>query len=324
MIEGYNFVISLIRWKSWSDTKLVFLFVALGMVILEKSVTDFVSQISIILKFLILFVAYGSFVSISNDFWDRAIDKEAKKLRGVRCLGNITVVIILLIFLSVYLILLTLLAQHRIAILILGIAMVLLGFLYSSPVIRFKEKGWFGVVVGSLIQRTFPLFLVFGILKNFTPTAFLLVVLTFILGLKLMLIHQIEDYPTDLRSKVKTVITGIGLNRGKKIIRFLFVLEILTLLVFLFWGSQTISIRPIAFVYFVFWGLLLLIKPTAKDLIDNFSLNDFFMADFYYVWLPLYTGILVFLRNGDPLLLLILLLFQKKHILIFLRKAFYR
>lgn len=323
MTINYSSVTSLIRWGSWSDTKLVFLFISLGIVTLEKPIADLQEQFLILLKFSILFIAYGSFVSIINDFWDIHIDKEAKKLRGVMRLHNMAMAVILLILLSIYVFLLILLAHRRAAVSALGIVMVLSGFFYSSPPIRLKERGWLGIVSGSLIQRSLPLLLVFIILKNLTPTASLLVVLTFILGLKLMLIHQTEDYSADLRSKMKTVITNIGIERGKKIIQYLFFLEILVLSAFLLLIHRTMLIHLIVFAYLAFWSLLLAAKPDIKHLIDNFSMNDFFMSDFYYVWLPLYIGIVILLKNGNPLLLLILLPLQKKHIRIFLRKISY-
>ena len=90
----------IIRWKSWSDTKLVFLFIALGIVITNKGIYSLIQQLTLFSEFTLLFIFYGSFVSLANDYWDLEIDKEAKKDRLVAQSSKLKIYSMLAFFLS--------------------------------------------------------------------------------------------------------------------------------------------------------------------------------------------------------------------------------
>lgn len=309
----------LIRWSSWSNTKLVFLFISLGIIIQQKSITSLATQTILIVISSLLFVIYGSFISIVNDYWDIKIDKEAKKTRNIARLSATMTCGAQVVLFIIYTTLLVLLANKKHEVIFLGIFTIILGFLYSHPLFRLKEKSWAGVIVGSLIQRSLPLLIMFAILNCLNTATLALISLTFFLGLKLMLMHQIEDYATDLKSGVKTLLTSIGIKRGKGIIKWLYIFESIFFVFFLLTLKEQ-SICFLTISYFIFWSIAVITKPKIKKTIEVFSLNNFFMSDYYYVWLPIYIGTMVFWETKNPLLLLIFLFLQKKHILIFLNK----
>jgi len=321
LTKKIKFLNKFIRWHSWSNTKLVFFIVAISLVDIEKGgikklTPGFGTTFWV---FLVFFVLYGSFASILNDYWDKNVDLKANKIRPGANIKNYHVYLISVLFFILSSIFLWFFKGFVFEVMCWWLLMFFLAFFYSFPPLRFKEKPFFDVVVGSLIQRSLPVLLLFSVLDYNKLAGYLFSAVLFILGLRAMLMHQMEDFSSDRDSGITTLTTTRGVEFSQKLIKILYLPEALLLLFFSI-TVDTVNIKSLLLVYVIFWTSIYLFFPRVRRSINIFSLNEFPLSDFYYVWLPLYIAILVLLRTGDYTMVLLVLLLQKKHIIIFLKK----
>lgn len=82
---------------------------------------------------------------------------------------------------------------------------------YSLKPIRFKERGAVGLVVSALAQRVVPLLIVMQVFNCWTVVSIAFVALALVIGIRFMLIHQMDDLDNDIRSGVATFSTSRGL-----------------------------------------------------------------------------------------------------------------
>jgi 4-hydroxybenzoate polyprenyltransferase len=101
---------------------------------------------------------------------------------------------------------------------------------YSVRPFRLKERGAFGLAASSLAQRVIPLFIVFAALDSWSAAPVVFVVLSFFIGVRFMLIHQILDLENDQATGVATFLTAKGIDFADKVtLRVIFPLELLSL-----------------------------------------------------------------------------------------------
>jgi 4-hydroxybenzoate polyprenyltransferase len=84
----------------------------------------------------------------------------------------------------------------------------LLAALYSLPPVRLKERFVLGWGASALAQRTLPLVIIFEALKGWDVVAVGLIVLSTLIGLRSIVVHQLRDRDNDRRSGVLTVATA--------------------------------------------------------------------------------------------------------------------
>ena len=93
---------------------------------------------------------------------------------------------------------------------VITVATILIGVEYSLPPMRFKERGIWGVIVGSATQKP-AIFLIFvTIICVWNWLSAVLTVWLFCGGMLGMLGHQILDYHNDLTSGVRTFVVRHG------------------------------------------------------------------------------------------------------------------
>jgi 4-hydroxybenzoate polyprenyltransferase len=118
----------------------------------------------------------------------------------------------------------------------LGLVNLFLATFYSMGPIRFKERGFLGILVAGLTQRSF-LFLFFAlIVPAQVGLSALLFVWLSVVGLLMEIGHQILDFKRDSRGGVQTWATSVGLRRAKNVgvvVFALFILSVLSPLVIL-------------------------------------------------------------------------------------------
>ena len=122
--------------------------------------------------------------------------------------------------------------------LILGLAIATLGFwgkwdaialtavsfalaaAYSLKPIRFKERGVVGLVVSALAQRVVPLLIVMQVFNSWTVASIAFAMLAFVIGIRFMVIHQMDDLDNDIRSGVATFSTSRGLAYSHRFLMY--------------------------------------------------------------------------------------------------------
>lgn len=109
----------------------------------------------------------------------------------------------------------------------------LAGALYSLPPVRFKTRGWWGVMVGGAAQRTLPLLVLAALYGLDGPTHAALVALLAIdslaLGARFMLIHQQQDAEADRATGIVTIGTHSTAGTMRRYVQAAFAIEILSL-----------------------------------------------------------------------------------------------
>lgn len=153
---------------------------------------------------------------------------------------------------------------------------------YSCLPLRLKERGIFGLITASLAQRYFPVMLINSTIGSWSTSLNLIAILSLLIGLRYISVHQIEDYGNDLKSDTLTYTVTKGINNIKFISRFfLYPLEVTLLIVVIsFLGHATLFCISFLIIYIV----TLLINNKLDKLLDGASYFPF--APFYNFYMP--------------------------------------
>ncbi|MFW5886586.1 MAG: UbiA family prenyltransferase [Bacteroidota bacterium] len=192
------------------------------------------------------FLVYMSFVLIYgfmvNSFADLDEDRLAGKNRGFLDQSRGPKYLFLLLsgsFIILYP------AFQEPTLFIIGLLVFLLATFYSVRPIRFKERGLIGIIISAISVGPFP-FLIFllGIKASPLLSCFLVFWL-FLAAFISDLIHQIEDYNNDRKTRTDTWVQRIGLKKSKLFLKYslflLFVFCILAPFIFTFHKGLLIS-----------------------------------------------------------------------------------
>lgn len=307
-------ILPLLRWNDWKNVKIAFVLLS---ILYFQYLTRFLgSGIFFYLNFfslLIFSLCYYGFLFLSNDFFDLDQDVRGGKKKAITysTKSNVIFIIIGLLFISLYFLALSWGYATPIgaAVFISGY---FLAFFYSSPPFRFKERGFWGVFVGSLVLRPVCLAILFAgfHLGPFIFDLLLMLVWLEILGLRRIINHQIEDYQQDIRGGVKTFTTRVGISTAKYLNRIvllpleaLFLFSILSLMVF---RIQQLSL--IISAYFIIHLILYFKKRGASIIYFSFTRPLFY--DLYFLFLPLQLSFLVAKKESAWTIPLFVILWQ--------------
>jgi 4-hydroxybenzoate polyprenyltransferase len=201
-------IFQFIRMPEWYDSKIPMLLSILLYVFVLSPGSMEASRIVLLLSAFFLFCFFFfSFGYVINDVCDIDVDRKAGKQKLIvdipnPIVGGIVVFLIIAGILPLYW-----LSGFDWRVLSILLFNYLLGASYSLKPFRFKERGVTGLVISSSAQRCFPL-LVLPFMARIPLLLFVgWFVLSFLAGLRYILIHQYIDYENDLLSGVKTFIT---------------------------------------------------------------------------------------------------------------------
>lgn len=300
-------VCKLIRWNEWNVSKLSLIFLVFYyLTYVTHSKGWYVIAIFFNLAAFLCFLAVFGYVV--NDYSDIAIDRAAGKKKIQFGISSAKIKLLLFGFCFGGIVISFPLWQKSFVIITLILVIYILTTFYSLPPIRFKERGWFGIIIASSTQRTLPILLCFAIFKRFGADTILFALLSLIIGIRAMLVHQIKDYNNDIANGIKTLIVNWGIIKGTK---FLFVYVILLEIILL--GLTTLYLclyTPVVGLFVVFYLILMLlleIRFSQEWLYTNVISNESFLSNFYFLFLPL---ILATLSSFSSPKLLILPLFH--------------
>jgi 4-hydroxybenzoate polyprenyltransferase len=264
MGQTSNFILGLVRWDHWGESKLPF---ALWCGAIGFMIADFHYYKELLsgIYYTTTLLAFGY---TFNDLCDYRLDADAGKQSALSNLGakwrflpsTIFLFLNLLVILSV---------QGSVAIwMIVGLVITIL---YSIPFIRLKEKGVIGIVAGSIPQWSVPA-LVFA---QSTGTWFQLwpfVMVGALLGSRHMLIHQLVDRSGDLKTGQQT----LGANLPP---------EYIILLVLLMYLPQ----RPVFLIFLLIAFVIVFVSERiSRDKWDR-NFNRVSLSFFYLVLGPMVT-----------------------------------
>jgi len=197
---------------------------------------------------------------------------------------------------------------------------ILLFMVYSLPPFRLKERGFWGVICDALYAYAVPAilasytFYLLGEATYFMFYTFLFLLIPWLLciGIRGILLHQLQDYSNDILSDTKTFTILVGADRVRRIVRVFLPIEMaMMLLLFTVTFPSFYLLLPGYIVFFILTYLMLK-KQNAKSIFfDPRGFSYKFYDDFYLDVLPIL--ILTHLCMIDWIFCLILLI----HVLIF-------
>lgn len=163
------------------------------------------SILTIAVKLLPAYLLVGISGYFLNDLFDKKTDEISKKFNISTVINKYLLVFIIIIlgFIGIYL-LLTI--SKKATIILIFQFLMLLG--YSVPYIRLKEKGFLGLIADAIYAHVIPGIILLCVLQEFIiiPLTlwFLFGNFLFLLGLRDITIHQLEDVEKDIQSNVET------------------------------------------------------------------------------------------------------------------------
>jgi 4-hydroxybenzoate polyprenyltransferase len=287
------------RWPEWMDSKLAWPGTACYYLALTNdwSFAHTVSVAARVFPFMICLAALGY---AANDYWDRDGDVAAGKRAPDSApgpAGQRWLVAGLLGATLVSAVPLVVGGSRRLAALVfLGLGLALA---YSAPPLRLKTRGALGVLAAALVQwGTPPLPLLAGGAAP-TPGFAILLVLGLSVGLRWMLLHQVQDAPHDARAGIWTFARAQGTARAMTILRGQVGLEAGLLVTWILVDGQVGPVlAAVSVVYLATYTLIAWRFGQAGRLSDLFgSYEGAPFRGLYLAWLPL--GFLIALVRVD-------------------------
>jgi 4-hydroxybenzoate polyprenyltransferase len=278
------------RVNDWKDSHL--LFTLLGSLIWtfnqKVSFQHFFIPFLYLFSTSILLAAFGFYL---NDCFDIESDRIAKKKNFasehkpfIRFL--LLVILFLLIFISWLL-------MNRNS-LFLSVIFIEIGLLlsYSIPIIRLKERPILSIFIDTLYAYVVPgFFVILLFIDNIQLNALLLFYFLwlFLIGIKGIISHQLDDFYNDKLSNTKTFAVHFGIFRTTRFLKFfIYPTELLVFLIFI-----TLLFKPLLLIYFGFWilnikiGDLFPIHDRVRYLKTEANVLFKVTFGFYTIWLPI-------------------------------------
>lgn len=290
-------LLKLIRWDEWYDSKIAFFFFAYYYLLLIYNNVQS-QNILLLLPLGIFYISLASFGFMLNDYSDKFVDKVSGKVNFMNQLSNRQQIFGLALVLFIGLIAFIPFYKHKFAVIFVFLSY-LSSILYSAHPFRLKGKGVWGIICVSLAQWVFPVLIVFGIFDHFELDTLLLVLLSFLIGLRWILVHQLIDRDNDIQANIKTFAINESPTKIYCLMLFLFAIELISMIGVLGVMTYTLSLivlLPIL-AYFIFELYLspFWIKLGLKRIITSYDFAP--LADLYFLWLPLWLSILLGYSN---------------------------
>ena len=286
-----KFLFRVFRIKEWFNSKLT-MQIGIFLMLAFCCGLDPISLLKPFFLFIAYAITYFALGYIANDLSDIKSDKRVGKRNAFQDVG-IGVGITLFVILSILNIGIALIVSRNWIYILIIVFGYLLGIFYSFKPLRFKERGVLGLIVASLCQRNLQLAIV-PFLFNVNIVLFALMnVLSFINGIRYILIHQYIDYDNDIKSGTTT----FAINKRdltKKIIIVCFAFELaLTLGCFVYalgFDSYLLFLIPIA-VLLLECSLYLMILKSKQSLFTSYGYVPLDL--FYLVGIPVTFSVLI-------------------------------
>lgn len=291
-------IFSYIRLSEWYDSKIPFMLAAFMyfyyLDIEQYSCEQFLERFIAYMLYISMFLAFSYVI---NDFSDIEVDRKAGKHKIISELPVPVVIASMILMVCIGICPLLLIVKNRITYLLLSVFIYLAGAAYSIHIFRFKEKGIIGLLECSVAQRCLPLIPLFFIVKIPLLFFWIFQLISFVNGIRYLLIHQNIDYENDMKSGVATLAT-CGKIDYKILIKLSLAVETI-LIIILFVQLSLISKLGILIgnLYVVFELIIgtVVMKYIKADWIGSFICVPF--EDLYNIIIPVFLAILLAVKS---------------------------
>jgi 4-hydroxybenzoate polyprenyltransferase len=273
----------LIRWNEWGDSKLPFIFLALLLLLMQNPNQYFdLAVLLAILGFSFFYLAFGY---VFNDWMDREADRMVGKVKRVQQWSSWQAIGLLAFFVFASLIFIFPWMSNGAVLIIIGLCYIL-AITYSGTFLRFKERGWAGVLVASVAQRTLPVCLLYAILGIWDKTTILFLILTLLIGFRWMVTHQVDDLERDKATSTRTFATRQNQQYLNSLLVWILNLEILSLLIL----AGSVGSPALWWIYSIYFLLSCLLSiathSTPWQMLKTPATAYLVLADFYFLYWP--------------------------------------
>lgn len=253
------------------------------------------------LVFFLYFLTYFAFHYLINDFFDREADRLAGKKKVILSVpGPVVAASLAALFLAGNLPLWCL-AGFRPQVIGVSLAAYLLGVSYSVKGLRMKERGIWGLIVSSFAQRNSPVLLLAVLMPLDSRVFWCWMVISFVNGLRYILIHQYIDRENDRKANIHTFVGDHMKSIGAAIWAAL--LTELAALAVLFSDLRT---QPLLWLFLAAYLVLFFLN---RNFVEEVLHQSFFysfvnvpLEDLYNVYLPLILAVCCVRERGLYLL----------------------
>ena len=235
----------------------------------------------VLFEFILLLLAYvtigiGGF--LLNDFTDVESDKIADKknisnlLKPKKILASIMLLWLIGLFIA-----------WRLSPSILGLSILqlILLVIYATKPIRIKERGVWGIFLDAIYAHVLPEIILLAFINKYTnevfiPVSFLLI--SFSIGIRDIVAHQLQDYSNDLKSNTKT----FAVENYNSAIRLVNIFRyFVAILIPLFWLELHHKCNQELFICLIFIYIIVIsiIYSRNKKLLSH-GINDTFLRLF--------------------------------------------
>ena len=292
---------NLTRWDTWYDSKIPLFFVCMYYAALSRPFDELLLLIDIA-NLVFILCLYACFGHVVNSFSDRFIDAAAGKPNEFSKISNRFGQIWVGIFVAGSVFFTVFIYHQRPSVVFLLFLTYALAAFYSIPPVRFKERGVLGLIAPAIAQRTLPVLIIFEALMYWDMVALLICILSTVIGLRSIIVHQIKDVDADLRASVKTMATTKGTDYLRNLLmHIIFPLELIFFIVSISVMSINFKLIGIIGVVYMFWlaAQVLALKIIERE---SFSLEPYIVSssifsDFYNLYWPLSLSLLLALDN---------------------------
>ena len=274
-----------IRWERWAGSKLPLL---LGAFLLSISLTDTDPLLVLAgaVQLSVHIIGYASFGYLSNSLADIRQDGGSGKgsvFSGWSTRRAQTAVLVAAGIAVVPLVIGV--DEHPAAFSSMVVSMAVAAA-YSLPPLRLKERGVLGALSSSLAQRSLPALTIFCYFEAYSIALFVYCALTLVIGLRFILVHQVDDLAADQISGTRTLATRRGAEALKRVVtNVLLPTELLLALLWLTIAYAYLGVVAWALASYLAAHSLLLLLLSARA---GFPLASYApLSEFYCCYLPL-------------------------------------
>jgi 1,4-dihydroxy-2-naphthoate octaprenyltransferase len=293
-------------WKAWMHYNMHISLLAIFYILIVDNLFRPIDSL-VLISSLGFYFMYGFLI---NDFYDISYDISAGKKRSIQNISKISFIKIIVVvgFISM-LHLLYLKETSYIAIYIISY---ILATFYSAPPVRFKNRGFSGLVIDGLIEKTLPVFAVFIYFGHFGFDTILFVLTAFFIQIAEAMTHQIQDYEADSRTGIRSAVVVAGKEKAVRIFDY-FIVPLSTVLLvslFFFIFSKVPSVIYIAAAVVIVYASISLLISNGR-LTREEKIFPLFMSCPYFLInnaIPPFLALIISIKNPLNVTLLLVVI----------------
>lgn len=288
-----------LRTTDWLDSKVPFM-ISIALFLYVFSDTD-IQWCELYVKIGAYFLYTSMFLAFSyviNDFTDIDVDIKAGKHKVMHRMSKLSIIVSMVAMILVGTGPMFYVVENKLIFAFYTFFLYLTGAAYSVHwLFRFKERGLIGLIECSIAQKCLPLVPLMNLFQTKWYYLVMFILVSFVNGLRYILIHQAVDYENDIKSGVKTFVSE-GHNKYRIAILLSFTIEsALMFLVFIRLGFEYHFIFLILITYCIFEKIIsiVVIRYMKVDWFCTFLAVP--LESLYNVFFPILMATVIVLRN---------------------------